>query len=91
MIITGFEATFLIHTAASLKEKRMVVKSVIERCRHKFNVSVIESGDNDKWQISRVGFAVAALSASTADNLLERIIEYLYADDRIEITNIDKY
>jgi len=32
--------TFLIHDNRSLKGKRKVVKSLVEKCRHRFNVSV---------------------------------------------------
>ena len=91
MIIAGFEATLHIHGAQSLKDKRMVIKSICDRLKKRFNVSVVESGDNDKWQKCRLGIAIAAISQSRADNMLEKIIEYLYEDDRIEIIGIEKH
>jgi len=83
-----FEAVFTIHGAQSLKDKRMVMKSLKERCRSRFNVSVIESGDNDKWQLGRLGFALAAVSPAEAERTAQNIIDFLYDDDRIEILQI---
>jgi uncharacterized protein YlxP (DUF503 family) len=83
-----FEAVFTIHGAQSLKDKRMVVKSIKERCRSRFNVSVVESGDNDKWQLGRLGFALAASSPAEAERAAQAVIDFLYGDDRIEIIDI---
>ena len=44
----------------SLKTKRRVVKSLVDRIRHRFNVSVIELSGNDVWQ--RADFCLASLS-----------------------------
>jgi len=83
-----FEVVFTIPGAQSLKDKRMVVKSIKERCRNRFNVSVVESGDNDKWQLGRLGFALAAVGFSEAGHAEQTIIDYLYNDDRIQIVEI---
>ena len=40
---------------ASLKQKRSVLKSITTRTRNKFNVSVSELGDNDRWQRAQLG------------------------------------
>lgn len=86
-----FEITFTIYGAGSLKEKRMVIKSIIQRCQNKFNISIIESGYHDKWQICSIGIALAAVNKSTADQNSQKIIDFLYNDDRVQITKIDRY
>ncbi len=83
--------TFKIYAVSSLKEKRMIIKSIIKRCQNKYNASVIESGYNDKWQLSSIGFAIAAVNKSTGDQNAQNIIDFLYSDDRIEILNIEKF
>ena len=83
-----FEVTFTVTGAQSLKDKRMVVRSIRERCRSRFNVSVIESGENDKWQLAQLGFALAALGPAEAEKSAQTIIDFLYDDDRIEIIEI---
>lgn len=84
-----FRVTFLIPRAESLKEKRMVVKSIKERCKSRFNVSVVEYAENDKWQKCVMCFALAAVSASAADKAAQDIIDHLYGDDRIEVADIE--
>ena len=83
-----FEVTFTVTGAQSLKDKRMVIRSIRERCRSRFNVSVIESGENDKWQLAQLGFALAALGPAEAEQSAQTIIDFLYGDDRIEIIEI---
>ncbi|MDD5018747.1 MAG: DUF503 domain-containing protein [Eubacteriales bacterium] len=90
MYASCFEVSFRIGGAASLKDKRMVIKSIKERCKYKFNVSVVECGDTEKWQTCRMGFALAAVSAGAADQNTQKIIDYLYGDDRIEIFDIER-
>jgi uncharacterized protein YlxP (DUF503 family) len=91
MFASCFEVTFTIPGASNLKEKRMVVKSIKERCKNRFNVSVAESSHSDKWQICTLGFALAAISASAANQNMLSIIDFLYDDNRVDITNIEKY
>ncbi len=42
---------FSILSAASLKEKRMVMRSLKDRLASRFNVSVAEIGSNDEWKL----------------------------------------
>jgi uncharacterized protein len=48
--------------AASLKDKRRVVKSILDRLRARFNVSASEMEEQDLWQ--RAVLAVACVSSS---------------------------
>jgi uncharacterized protein len=62
--------------AQSLKAKRMVVKSIKERLRRKFNVSVAETGYLELWQ--RAELAVVAVSGARA--VLESQLEAMTRD-----------
>ena len=44
----------------SLKEKRKVVRSLKERLRHRFNVTVAEVGTLDKWQVATIMVAMVS-------------------------------
>lgn len=44
--------------AQSLKEKRMVLRSLKDKIRSRYNVSVAELDGQDKWQTATLGFAV---------------------------------
>ena len=62
--------------AQSLKMKRMVVKSIKDRLRRKFNVSIAETGYLDLWQRSEL----AIVSVSGASPLLESQLEAVTRD-----------
>ena len=68
----------------SLKEKRMVVKSLIERTKHKFNVSVAEVDCQDIHQSIAIGIACISNDAAHARQMAERIVDFMeYATDAV--------
>ncbi|ADY72896.1 protein of unknown function DUF503 [Desulfurobacterium thermolithotrophum DSM 11699] len=74
----GFlEVHLRIPEAHSLKEKRGVVKRIIERLKNKFNVSVSEIGEQDKWQSSVIGVVTIASSKKVVDATLEKVVVYI--------------
>ena len=89
MFVTNMLISITIYDAMSLKDKRMVVKSIVERIKSRFNVSVCEASDNDKWQVSDLGFSFVS-NESKYNETIEKIINFIDNDDRVEITNIDK-
>jgi uncharacterized protein YlxP (DUF503 family) len=76
--IIGFlEVHLRIPEAHSLKEKRRVVKRVVERLKNKFNVSVSEIGDQDKWQSSIISVVTVGSSRKIVDATLEKVILFI--------------
>lgn len=56
----------------SLKEKRRLVKSVKERLRNRFNVSVAETDHHDVWQRAEITACVVATDRRRAESILDR-------------------
>jgi uncharacterized protein YlxP (DUF503 family) len=69
--------TLLLHANQSLKEKRRVLKSLIEKSRHRFNVSVAEVADQDLHQRATLGVAVVGSDSRVLNSLLDHIISYM--------------
>jgi hypothetical protein len=65
--------------ARSLKDKRRTLRSILDRLRHRHNVSVSEVEHQDLWQ--RAGLAIAAVSSSqkSIDAMFESILEEIEA------------
>ena len=59
--------------AHSLKEKRHVVKSLKDRLRHKFNVSVAEIDDQDLHNSAVMAAAVVSPSRAFAAQVLQSV------------------
>lgn len=90
MIICSCEIELLIYEANSLKEKRQVIKSIIERIKSKFNASVAEVGYNELWNRSLVGFAVVSNNKTLCVESIDKIISFVDNDERVEILNCNK-
>ena len=58
MFVGVLEATFYIPGSHSLKDRRRVIRSIKDRTRHRFNVSVAEVGELDLHQRATLGVAL---------------------------------
>lgn len=72
-------AIFEIHIeyAQSLKEKRMVVKSLRDKLRSRFEISASEVAFHDVHQRSRIALAFVTGDGPTADALLDKIHSFV--------------
>ncbi|HHZ01751.1 MAG TPA: DUF503 domain-containing protein [Tissierellia bacterium] len=87
MIVCTCEIEILIYEANSLKEKRKVIKSIIERIKSKYNVSVAEVGFNELWNRSLIGLAVVSNNKNLCESAINKIISFIENDERVEIIN----
>ncbi len=76
---------FHIPEAQSLKDKRMVVKSLKDRIRKEFNVSVSELDALDKWQTGTLGCAMIGNDNRYMNQCLENIISFVGHHNGIQI------
>ena len=81
----AYEVEIRIPSAQSLKDRRQVVRSLLDGARHRFSVSAAEVGGQDTWQSATLGFAVVASEARLADGVIDRIDQFLWARPEIEI------
>ena len=79
--------TFRLHApwVHSLKEKRMIVKSLIGRLQNKFHVSAAEIDEQDTHQIIVIGVAAIVPHNAMADSLMDEISEFVEANTEAEI------
>jgi uncharacterized protein YlxP (DUF503 family) len=81
-----------IHTpwVHSLKEKRMVVKSLCAKVRNKFNVSIAETEEQDIHQLTVLGLACVAGDTPHADSILDTIINFIESNTEGELITIER-
>ena len=72
----------------SLKEKRMIVKSLIAKLQNKFHVSAAEIDEQDTHQIAVIGVAAIVPYNAAADSLMEKIS--LFVEENTEAEIIDE-
>ncbi len=73
----------------SLKGKRRVVRSVIDRTRAKFNASVAEVEDNDIKKRAVIGVTVVGNKASHVDAMLNRIGSFIEGLGQAEVASLE--
>ncbi len=84
-----------LHGNASLKGKRRIVKSIKERVRSSFNVSVAEVAELDTLQRAEIGFAAVGNERAFINSVMDKVILKIEGfnmaeiiESRIEIMNI---
>ena len=77
MVVAILTVSISIPQADSLKDKRRVVKSIKDKLRNGFNVSVAEIGEHDIWRSALLGIAVISDDASYANGVLSRVQDLL--------------
>lgn len=85
MVIGVCKIILFIDQAFSIKEKRHIVKSIIERLKSRFNASVAEVDLNDKWKNAVIGISCVSNEASHADSMMANIVNFVERDGRVEI------
>lgn len=85
MIIAAM--TFRLHApwVHSLKEKRMIVKSIIAQLQNRFHVSAAEIDEQDTHQIIVIGVAAMVPHNAMADSLMDEISVFVEENTEAEI------
>jgi uncharacterized protein YlxP (DUF503 family) len=74
----------------SLKEKRMVVKSLCAKVRNKYNVTIAETENQDVHQSIVLGFSCVSNDNSHADQILDTVIKFIEGSTEGEIVKIER-
>jgi len=90
MYVESAKLTFYIPQAASLKDKRQVCRSLVDKTRQCFNASISEVGTQDVHRTLTIGVAVVSGEVSHAQNMLDEIIRYMEAHADAELTEVEK-
>jgi hypothetical protein len=77
MIVVVSLVELHIEFAQSLKEKRMVVRSIRDKLRRRFNISANEVAFHDLLQRSRIAVSFVADRSDSADSLLDTIQQFV--------------
>ena len=76
-----------IHSSHSLKEKRFVVKSIKDRVKNRFNVSISEVAHQDKWQLASLGVATVTNEQRIIQSTFDEIIKLIESKGDAEIVS----
>ncbi len=86
--IIGWELE--VYGCQSLKEKRSVVRSLKQRLRNRFNISVAETGANDLWQRAEITACIVSTDRRQADSILESADHFVNSEPRARIIRAER-
>jgi uncharacterized protein YlxP (DUF503 family) len=85
MIVAVMRITLIIHDNNSLKGKRKVVRSLIEKVRHRFDAAIAEVEDHDLWQKAQIGVAMVGNDSQVLEARLGQIVKFMENQHLAEI------
>ncbi len=74
----------------SLKEKRMIVKSILAKLENRFHVSAAEIDEQDTHQIIVIGVAAIVPHNAQADSLMDNISRFVEENCEAEIIDEER-
>ncbi|OFI06982.1 hypothetical protein CLOACE_05680 [Clostridium acetireducens DSM 10703] len=77
MVIGSGKIYLMANWVHSLKEKRMIVKSIIAKVHNKFNVSISEIENQDYHQTITLGIACISNDKRHVDRVMQNVIDYI--------------
>lgn len=87
MIVGCLEVTLLIDGAQSLKDKRGVVRRILDKVRHRFHVAAAEVGDNDVHERAIIGISAVANDSSFLNSVLDKVLSFI-EDDLLGLASV---
>jgi uncharacterized protein YlxP (DUF503 family) len=89
MVIGVCQLDFLIPENQSLKGKRHVLRKMIDRVRHQFNVAISEVGDNDLWQRGQIGICTVGNDRRHINSSLDKVIDFIEKMNLVEMVRTE--
>ncbi|OQX86645.1 cytoplasmic protein [candidate division KSB1 bacterium 4484_87] len=89
MFIGVGQIELFIPESGSLKSKRFVLKSIKTKVRNKFNASIAEVANNEKWQRTTLGISTVSNDQKMASSVLNKIVNFIENDYRVEVVDFN--
>ena len=77
MIVGACRIRLHLPETTSLKAKRQVVKSIVQRLTNEFGVAAAEVGEHDRWQIAVIGLACVSTESQHANEVLSKAVDFV--------------
>ncbi|MCL1810496.1 MAG: DUF503 domain-containing protein [Clostridiales bacterium] len=90
MIAGAMKLTLYAPWVHSLKEKRMVAKSICGKAAAKFNISISEVENQDLHQTLTIGIACVTTDASHCASILDNVLRFIESNTEAAVVKIEK-
>ncbi len=88
MTVAIARVTLFLGEAHSLKDKRMVLRKIKDLVRNKFNVSISEVSENDRWQRAVLGLTLVGSDRKFTESAMDEVLRFIR--DHVQVSNEEK-
>jgi uncharacterized protein len=85
MVVGTLEIALRLDGCRSLKDKRRILRSLLDKMRNDFCVAIAEVEDHDMWGNAVVGVACVSNNAAHAESILQHVTDAFDAHPQVEI------
>jgi hypothetical protein len=89
MHIAALRVRLEITSALTLKDKRQVIRSLLDRIRNRFNVSAAETGENDSVRYAELAAAAVANERPFLDRMMAKVLDLIESEPRVVLLEQD--
>ncbi len=90
MFVLAVAVDLHIPEARSLKQKRSVVKSIVEGARQRYGVASAEVDHQDLWQRAQLGFVAVASSAGHVTDVIDEVERFVWSHPEVEVLQVER-
>jgi uncharacterized protein YlxP (DUF503 family) len=87
MIVGVLTVELFLPSNGSLKDKRQTVKSLKQRVKNRFNVSIAEVGEQDLWQKSVLGVACVGTDTAFVNQVLDSVMNVIHGTPLVQVVD----
>ncbi|WP_027717279.1 DUF503 domain-containing protein [Desulfovirgula thermocuniculi] len=88
MVVGIMVVELRISEADSLKSKRRVLKSLVDKIKARFNVSIAEVGKQNAWQFSTLGVSVVSNNSTHVHQTLNALVRFIECAGTVELLDV---
>lgn len=87
MTVASLEIELRLDGCYSLKDKRRILQSILQKLRNELHVSAAEVGDQELWNSAVIGVACVSPHAQTAASILDRVLAKIDDEPEAEVVS----
>ncbi|HAY68759.1 MAG TPA: DUF503 domain-containing protein [Acidimicrobiaceae bacterium] len=91
MYVLALQVDLRFPSSHSLKQKRMLLKPVIDGLRSRFDASVAEVAHHDTWQRCELGIALVSGHVSMVEKLADQVERFIWEAVDTEVVQINRH
>jgi len=88
VVVGSLEIQLKLAGTRSLKDKRRIIRSLMEKSRNEFHVAIAEVDDQDLWGNAALGVACVSNDPIHVESILGQVVNLFDEHPEVEVANV---